>query len=71
MTDLPDERKAIHNKWAFTIKRGFDGSVPRYKARQVVKGCWQKPSVDYEEMYSNRCGRIRSDALSHGVGGEV
>jgi hypothetical protein len=52
LTDLPEGRKAIRNKWVFKTKRGPDGSVQRYKARLVVKGCSQKPGIDYEEVYS-------------------
>lgn len=52
LSNLPEGRKAIRNKWVFAIKRGPDGSLERYKARLVVKGCSQKPGVDYEEVYA-------------------
>lgn len=52
LTDLPEGRKAIRNKWVFKTKRGPDGNIQRYKARLVVKGCSQKPGIDYEDVYS-------------------
>ncbi|KAI3655174.1 hypothetical protein MP638_000291, partial [Amoeboaphelidium occidentale] len=37
ITDLPEGRKAIDNKWVFKIKYKSDGSIDKYKARLVVK----------------------------------
>lgn len=36
----------------FKSKRGPDGAIERYKARLVVKGCSQRPGLDYDEVYS-------------------
>lgn len=52
MDDLPDGHKAIRNKWVYKTKRGPDGRVERYKARLVVKGCSQRPGIDFDEVYS-------------------
>ena len=52
MTDLPPGRKAIKNKWVFRIKAKADGSIDRFKARLVVKGCSQKAGQDYSETYA-------------------
>ena len=38
LTDLPDERRAIENKWIFKKKTYADGNVTIYKARLVAKG---------------------------------
>ena len=37
LTELPEGKKALHNKWVYRIKNEHDGSK-RYKARLVVKG---------------------------------
>lgn len=52
LVDLPPHQKAISNKWIFQIKLKTDGTVDRYKARLVVKGCFQKFGVDYEETFA-------------------
>ena len=41
LTDLPDDRRAIENKWIFKKKTDADGNVTIYKARLVAKGFWQ------------------------------
>ena len=52
LTELPSNRKPIKNKWVFKTKRGADGEIERYKARLVVKGCSQRPGIDFDEVYS-------------------
>ena len=37
LIDLPDDRRAIKNKWIFNRKRDADSSVTIYKARIVAK----------------------------------
>ena len=37
LTDLPDDRQAIENKWIFKRKTDADSSVTIYKARLVGK----------------------------------
>ena len=38
LVDLPDDRRAIQNKWIFKRKTDADGSVTIYKAQLVAKG---------------------------------
>ena len=38
LVDLPDDRRAIENKWIFKKKTNADGNVIVYKARFVGKG---------------------------------
>ena len=38
LVDLPDDWRAIKNKWIFKKKTGADGNVTVYKARLVAKG---------------------------------
>ena len=52
LTDLPDDRRAIENKWIFKKKTNIDGSVTIYKARLVAKGFRQIQGVDYNEIFS-------------------
>ncbi|KAL6312513.1 hypothetical protein AAG906_033332 [Vitis piasezkii] len=51
LTELPIEKKVLHNKWVCRIKNEHDGSK-RYKARLVVKGFQQKEGIDYTEIFS-------------------
>ena len=37
LVDLPDDCRAIENKWIFKMKTDADGSVTIYKARIVAK----------------------------------
>ena len=52
LVDLPDDRKAIENKWIFKKKTDADGNVTVYKARLVAKGFRQVQGVDYDETFS-------------------
>ena len=38
LVDLPNDRKAVENKWIFKKKTDADGNVTVYKARLVAKG---------------------------------
>lgn len=52
LVDLPPDRRAIKNKWIYRLKTKEDGSISRYKARLVIKGCSQKANIDYTETFS-------------------
>ena len=52
LVDLPDDRRAIENKWIFKRKTDADSSVAIYKARIVAKGFRQVQGVDYDEIFS-------------------
>ena len=48
----PPGVRVIIGKWVFKIKTHSDGSLYRYKARWVVRGDTQRPSVDFGETFS-------------------
>jgi hypothetical protein len=52
LEELPKGKKAIDCKWVFKIKRDETGNLDKYKARLVVKGCSQRPGIDYGETYA-------------------
>ena len=52
LTDLPNDRRAIENKWIFKKKTDANGNVTIYKARLVAKGYRQVQGVDYDETFS-------------------
>ena len=49
---MPDDWRAIENKWIFKKKTDADGNVTIYKARLVAKGYRQVQGVDYDETFS-------------------
>ena len=50
--DLPDDRRAIENKWIFKKKTHVDDNVTVYKAQLVAKGFQQVQGDDYDETFS-------------------
>jgi hypothetical protein len=52
LVDLPDERRAIENKWIFKKKTDADGNVTVYKAQLFAKGYHQVHGIDYDETFS-------------------
>ena len=52
LVDLPDDRRAIENKWIFKKRTDADGNVTIYKARLVAKGYRQVEGIDYDETFS-------------------
>ena len=51
LVDIPNDRKAVENKWIFKKKTNTDGNVTVYKARLVAKGFRQVQGVDYDETF--------------------
>lgn len=52
LVEPPPDCKPIKNKWIFRIKTNPDGSLDKYKARLVIKGCSLREGVDFDETYS-------------------
>ena len=52
LVDLPNDRKAVENKWIFKKKTGADGNVTVYKAQLVAKGFRQIQGVKYDDTCS-------------------
>ncbi|KAH9678769.1 hypothetical protein KPL71_025858 [Citrus sinensis] len=52
LIDRPQNMKVIGVKWVYKTKLNADGSINKYKARLVVKGFAQVPSVDYSDTFA-------------------
>ncbi|KAJ8717783.1 hypothetical protein PYW07_005713 [Mythimna separata] len=52
VTTLPDKKHSIPCKWVFKTKTNENGDIVKFKARLVIKGCSQKPGIDYTEVFS-------------------
>src|SRR3954465_13866122 len=52
LVDIPEDRKAVENKWIFKKKTDADGNMSVYKARLVAKGFRQIQGVDYDDTFS-------------------
>lgn len=50
--DKPKGRNVIGSKWVFVTKHKADGSIEKFKARLVARGCSQKYSIDYFDTYA-------------------
>ena len=51
LAELPEDKKALHNKWVYWLKDEND-STKRYKARLVVKEFQQWEGIDFIEILS-------------------
>ena len=51
LVELPKTKKALTNKWIFTLKQDQHTFAPRYKARLVVKGFGQRKGIDFDEIF--------------------
>lgn len=45
LVKLPKDGKALKNRWIFRVKHKDGNSIPRYKARLVVKAFNQKKEL--------------------------
>lgn len=45
-------QKVLPSKWIFTLKRGIDGGIVKYKARIVAGGHRQRAGIDYKETFA-------------------
>lgn len=41
----------IGNKWVFTVKRNFEGSIQSYKAHTLAKSFHQTPVINFFETF--------------------
>lgn len=48
----PENAEILNTRWVFATKSLEEKIEDRYKARLVVKGCAQKKTFDYNELYS-------------------
>lgn len=46
------DMKVLPLMWVYSAKIAADGTVAKYRARLVVKGCSQRPGIDYTETYA-------------------
>ena len=51
LVKLPLSRTVIGNRWIFKIKRDELGNLDCYKARLVIRGCFQQKDFDYDEAF--------------------
>ena len=48
----PANANVITCKWVYKTKQKADGTIERYKARVVARGCSQIEGVDYQEVFA-------------------
>ena len=52
LVKLPKGRKALQNKWVYSIKHEGEGKKEKYKEMLVVKGFAQKEGIHFNEIFS-------------------
>ena len=52
LTELPEGRKSIPNRWIYKYKTNAKGEVEKNRARLVIKGFRQKEGIDFKETFS-------------------
>ena len=53
LTKLPKGRKAIKNRWVYSVKCDERGRPQRLRSRLVAKGYSQKPGIDFKEIFAS------------------
>ncbi|KKK21224.1 hypothetical protein AOCH_006934 [Aspergillus ochraceoroseus] len=49
---LPKDAKVLPGKWVYDLKSDVDNNVLQFRARWVVCGNFQKPGIDFDQVYS-------------------
>ena len=52
LVELPECKKAISTRWAYTHKLDEEGKIARYKARFVARGFSQIPGEDFDQTFA-------------------
>jgi len=52
LVKLPENKKALHNKWVYRVKEENE-STKRYKARLVLKEFQQRKDINFTEIFSH------------------
>jgi hypothetical protein len=52
LVERPSGKKVLTSMWVLKIKRNSDGTIERYKARLVVRGCFQVKGIDFDEIFA-------------------
>ena len=50
LVPLPDGKNIVGSKWVFKVKRNYDNTISRFKARLVAQSYSQERGLDYEEV---------------------
>ena len=49
---VPLATRVLPSQWVFAIKEDQDGNAVRFKARTVLMGNFQRPGIDYQQVFS-------------------